>query len=698
MRSGSIGWSVAACLATLLYVGVAAARPADLPRLKVSENGRFLVKADGSPFFWLGDTGWWMRRIGPSDVELYLTTRARQGFTVIQMHPGYDTPDYAGNTPFLNGDTETPNEAFWQYTDLIVRKARDHGLYVALVPMWGAEYGRAMGSDAEKAYRFGQWVGRRYADQSHVLYIVSGEYDSINDFSLPINEVQRSIINAVARGLREGSGGRQLMTIHPGAAVTSSLDFHAESWLSFNMLQSGHIASREAYGMPEVYALISSDYARSPTKPVLDGEPMYEDTPDAIWTDGSVSRPRADAGVMRRKAYWSVFAGACGHTYGHNDVYGFFEPAPPGQVMAPPQGSGQRGDWKAALEAPGGRQMKHLRALIESRPFLTRVPDQSLVAPGAPSEGKLTHLVYTRAADGRAVLYVDGRPEATGQVAGTMDNWDAGFHLALANELTQDRPWLGEYHLVAVYDRTLTAEEVQQHFKGGSRSVPVDALVLYTFTAGAGDVVGDASRARGGITLRISDPSAVEWVKDGGLAIRAPVLIASVEPSAELSAAIAKTRAISIEAWVKPATTAQSGPARIVTLSQNPLQRNFALGQEADTYEVRLRTTATSENGLPGVTTPAREAGHVQATRDADGSYAMIYVPAAGQTVAVDTGRLSGERLKGWWYDPRTGKATALKGDFPVGGKLEFTTPPEGPDWVLVLDDATREYPRPGTS
>lgn len=423
---------------------------------------------------------------------------------------------------------------------------------------------------------------------------------------------------------------------------------------------------------------------------------MYEDTPDAVWVKQSIEGPRGGADVMRRKAYWAVFAGACGHTYGHNDIYGFFVPSHPGQVVPLPEGPGQRGSWKDALAAPGGAQMQYLRALMESRPFLTRVPDQGLIVPQTAREGRLTHLVYTRATDGQAVLYVNGRQEATGQVGGTMDNWDAGFRLALANELTQDRAWLGEYRLVAIYDRALTAGEVAQRFRAGAKAEPKDALLLYTFTAGAGDMVLDASRAKGGTDLRISDPSAVEWLKGGGLAVRAPVLIASDGPASALTAAITKSQAITIETWVKPANHAQTGPARIVTLSQNPGQRSFTLGQQADAYEVRLRTTATSENGLPGVTTPVREAGHVRATRDANGSYAMIYLPAAGQTVTVDTSKLSGKRLRASWYDPRTGKSRALRGEFPVGGKLDFTAPEDGPDWVLVLDDGARGYPPPG--
>jgi hypothetical protein len=88
---------------------------------------------------------------------------------------GYDVADYAANRPFRNDNPDTPNEAFWLTIDAIVEKAGSHGLYVALVPMWGDEYGRAFGEDGEKASRFGKWLGSRYAAYSHVLWIVSGD-------------------------------------------------------------------------------------------------------------------------------------------------------------------------------------------------------------------------------------------------------------------------------------------------------------------------------------------------------------------------------------------------------------------------------------------------------------------------------------------------------------------------------------------
>jgi hypothetical protein len=125
----------------------------------------------------------------------------------------------------------------------------------------------------------------------------------------------------------------------------------------FNMLQSGHQMDSAAYGLAENHALIAHDYGLMPVKPVLDGEPIYEDTPDAIWITRDLAKPRADAAAVRRKAYWSVFAGACGHTYGNNNVFGFFVPPSAGFVTRRPMGSGSRELWKTALDAPGGAQL-----------------------------------------------------------------------------------------------------------------------------------------------------------------------------------------------------------------------------------------------------------------------------------------------------------------------------------------------------
>ncbi|MBN2451842.1 MAG: glycoside hydrolase family 140 protein [Lentisphaeria bacterium] len=382
-------WVMVCSLVLLLtaYLVSSGVGPQELLPLKVSEDGRSLVTADGRPFFWLADTAWWIRRIPPEDVEMYMARRARQGFNVIQVHPGsdpgFEETDYAGNRPFLADDPTRPNEAFWQNTDSIVARARELGLYVALVPMWGQEYGRYFAGDPERARQFGEWIGRRYAGESHVLWIVSGEYDAINRCVLPISPEQKALFQGAGQGLTSARPGRQLVTVHPGVARTSSADFHNEPWLGFNMLQSGHTVDCEAYGLTENHALIAHDFALSPPKPVLDGEPIYEDTPDGVWIRRDFAGPRADAAAVRRKAYWAVCSGACGHTYGHLDVFCFYEPDSPGEVRRLSEGgAGQRGNWRDALDAEGATQMRHVRTLAQCRPMVGRAPDPSFVVAG----------------------------------------------------------------------------------------------------------------------------------------------------------------------------------------------------------------------------------------------------------------------------------------------------------------------------
>ncbi len=75
----------------------------------------------------------------------------------------------------------------------------------------------------------------------------------------------------------------------------------------------------------------------------------------------------------------------------------------------------------------------------------------------------------------------------------------------------------------------------------------------------------------------------------------------------------------------------------------------------------------------------------------------MVYVPA-GRRFSVRMSKISGSGVTGWWFDPRTGKATVI-GNFPNTGEREFEPPTAGEatDWVLVLDATDRKYPPPGT-
>ena len=116
---------------------------------------------------------------------------------------------------------------------------------------------------------------------------------------------------------------------------------------------------------PVVTTRRASTTTATPFKPVLDGEPLYEDHPVSF---NAKRLGSLDCGDVRRPLYWDLFSGACGHTYGHHSVWQMWTPArqPINNPLLP---------WHEAIDQPGAGQMQYGRALIESRPFLTRIPD-----------------------------------------------------------------------------------------------------------------------------------------------------------------------------------------------------------------------------------------------------------------------------------------------------------------------------------
>jgi len=157
----------------------------------------------------------------------------------------------------------------------------------------------------------------------------------------------------------------------------------------------------------------------------------------------------------------------------------------------------------------------------------------------------------------------------------------------------------------------------------------IDGLqALYTFEEGDGVLVNDVAEVGAKLDLTIDNALSVTWLSDGGIDIAADVSISS-NGAAKIIEACKLSNSISIEAWLKTDSVLQSGPARIVSLSSDTLNRNFTLGQEDDRYDVRLRTTATNENGTPSLTVPAStvkpELTHTVYTRDENGN-ATIYI------------------------------------------------------------------------
>jgi hypothetical protein len=100
------------------------------PRLKISENRRYIQYEDGRPFFYLGDTAWELfHRLNREEAMQYLTNRERKGFTVIQAVAlaqlgGLTVPNPYGDLPLAGKDPAKPNEAYFR--DLFTARRKLH--------------------------------------------------------------------------------------------------------------------------------------------------------------------------------------------------------------------------------------------------------------------------------------------------------------------------------------------------------------------------------------------------------------------------------------------------------------------------------------------------------------------------------------------------------------------------------------------
>ena len=127
---------------------------------------------------------------------------------------------------------------------------------------------------------------------------------------------------------------------------------------------------------------------------------------------------------------------------------------------------------------------------------------------------------------------------------------------------------------------------------------PAGLLALYAFD-GDGNVVRDRSGVGEPLDLTIETPAAVRRTP-GGLEVTGEARIAGDGPATKIIDAVRATGGVTIEAWLTPAEKTQTGPARIVTISDGASERNVTLGQDGGRYDARLRSSrATDANGRP---------------------------------------------------------------------------------------------------
>ncbi len=364
----------------------------DHGRLIVSDNNRFLIFEDGTPFFYLGDTGWELfHRLTREETEKYLENRRSKGFTVIQAvilaeHDGLNTPNMNGDKPLTGNDPLQPDENYFRHIDWVIQKAAEKGLFIGLLPTWGDKvdkYRWGIGPEIfnpENAYAYGKWLGERYKDFPNIIWINGGDRSGGGE-NFPVWE-------ALGKGIKSADPNH-LMTYHPWGEHSSSEWFHNSDWLDFNMMQTGH--GQRSYSIYQ--KLMVPDYARNPVKPCIDGEPRYEDHPVGWQPE---IRGWFNEYDIRKAIYWGVLTGGHGTTYGCHPIWQFLTPGREPISWA-------RHYWYDVLDLPGASQLIYLRRLIESRDYLSREPFQDLVLNKHMTEDD--YIVASRGKD-YALIYI----------------------------------------------------------------------------------------------------------------------------------------------------------------------------------------------------------------------------------------------------------------------------------------------------
>jgi hypothetical protein len=377
------------------------------PAIRISENRRYFVTGDNKPFFWLGDTGWLLfSKLTREEAGRYFKDRHQKGFNVIQvmvLHDLMKGVNVYGDSALIDHDISRPlttpgNSAddpqqydYWDHIDYLVSLARQNGLYLALVPVWGSNV-RQGKVTREQAEKYSVWLSERYKNHSNLIWVNGGDVKGSDS---------TAIWKMIGSTLRQNCPG-QLITFHPFGRTQSSTWFHNEEWLDFNMFQSGHRRYDQdttglCYG-EDNWKYVSDDYVKTPVKPTLDGEPSYEGIPQGLHDPAQPYWKDID---VRRYAYWSVFAGACGFTYGHNGVMQFYKEGDKEAAY------GAKDHWDTALNATGANQMKYLKLLMTSRPYFERIPATELVS-GDQGE-KYDYLAATKGNDYAFIYTCNGR-------------------------------------------------------------------------------------------------------------------------------------------------------------------------------------------------------------------------------------------------------------------------------------------------
>lgn len=313
------------------------------------------------PFFWLGDTAWLMfHELNRQEIERYLTNRAQKGFRVIQIVAVHHLPakNFWGKEAFFEDCPARPRmgeeNGYWELVDWTLEKAREKGLYVAMLPHWGNLSNEFSMDEMEQYVKF---LAKRYGHLDNLLWVTGGDIKA---------DEREAYWKSMGQLLRKMCP-RQIISYHPFGRTSSVDYFPEEEWMDFHMFQSGHRrydqrslndwddTGESRYYGEDNWRYVQDGWNLKRKMPILDGEPSYEHIPQGLHLE---KEPYWTPEQVRRYGWWSVLAGAAGFTYGHNSIMQFYRGKGSGAFFV-------KYHWEDALHSPACAAVAKMAEFIQ---------------------------------------------------------------------------------------------------------------------------------------------------------------------------------------------------------------------------------------------------------------------------------------------------------------------------------------------
>lgn len=326
--------------------------------MKLEVVGNYFYK-NKQPFFWLGDTAWLLfEKLSLEEAFSYLEQRKSLGYNVIQcvlIHTYKDGFSCAGKSP--------NTLEYWEEVQKIVAYAQKLDLIMGILPAWGAIVKQGI-LNTTNVKEYADFLNQTFKGLDNIVWVLGGDIRGDENFQF---------YDSFGKYLKKLNPER-LITFHPFGRTASYQWFKDCNWIDFHMFQSGHRRydqvqlnawddkkqAEDVFG-EDNYKYVMKNKKIIPFKPCLDGEPSYEGIPQGLH---DITQPYWQAKDVRRYAYWSVFEGACGFTYGNSAIMQFHRENEEGSY-------GVKEVWQDALNMPGSKSMRYLKELMEEVPFST---------------------------------------------------------------------------------------------------------------------------------------------------------------------------------------------------------------------------------------------------------------------------------------------------------------------------------------